>query len=132
MGLGTVQDLIEGVARGMDVFDCVLPTRLARHHSALTHEGRLNLLRSAYRRDARPIESECHCYTCQHFSRGYLRHLVQAREMLAATLLSIHNLHLLMELTREMREAIRGGRFGQMISEWRRVESRGAESRAMA
>lgn len=132
MGLGTTQDLIEGVARGIDIFDCVLPTRLARHHSALTHEGRLNLASSAYRRDARPIESGCGCYTCQHFSRGYLRHLVQAREMLGATLLSIHNLHLLMELTWEMRTAIREGRFAQMFSDWQRVGGPGAESRPTA
>lgn len=119
MGLGTTQDLIEGVARGVDIFDCVWPTRLARHHAALTREGRLNLVSADYRRDARPIESGCRCYTCRHFSRGYLRHLVQAREMLAATLLSIHNLHLLMDLMQEMRVAIAEERFGQMIAQWR-------------
>lgn len=132
MGVGTARDLIEGVVRGIDIFDCVLPTRLARHHSALTHAGRLNLVGSAYARDARPIELGCGCYTCQHFSRGYLRHLIQAREMLAATLLSIHNLFLLIELTREMRAAIREGRFERMVADWGSATGPGIESRAMA
>ena len=112
MGVGTPQDLVEAVRRGVDIFDCVLPTRLARHHAAmLRHGGRLNLRRAEFARDPRPIDATCTCYTCRHFSRGYLRHLIVAKEMLAATLLSIHNIHTLTQLAREMRQAILEGRF---------------------
>lgn len=106
MGVGTPQDLIEGVLRGVDIFDCVLPTRLARHNSAMTYSGRMNLMNAAFAHDERPISAECQCYTCRHFSRAYLRHLVNAKEMLAATLLSIHNLYTLVDLTARMRQAI--------------------------
>ncbi len=112
MGVGTPQDIIEAVRRGVDMFDCVLPTRLARHGAAmLRHGGRLNLRRAEFARDPRPIDETCTCYTCRHFSRAYLRHLIVAREMLAATLMSIHNVHTLIQLVREMRQAIREGRF---------------------
>jgi queuine tRNA-ribosyltransferase len=111
MGVGTPQDLIEGVRRGVDIFDCVLPTRLARHNTAMTRYSRLNLQNAHYTQDPYPIDSDCSCYTCQHFSRAYLRHLINAKEMLAATLLSIHNLHTLINLAREMREAIIEGKF---------------------
>ena len=112
MGVGTPQDLIEGVRRGVDIFDCVLPTRLARHHAAmLQNGGRLNMRRQEFARDPRPIDETCTCYTCQHFSRAYIRHLIVAKEMLAATLLSIHNLHTLVQLAKAMREAIIAGRF---------------------
>jgi queuine tRNA-ribosyltransferase len=129
MGVGTARDLIEAVMRGIDIFDCVLPTRLARHHAALTRDGRLNLVGAEYTRDPRPIDAHCGCYTCQQFSRGYLRHLIQAREMLAATLLSIHNLYLLIELTGEIRRAIREGRLAQMADSWRRTRVPGDMSR---
>jgi len=111
MGVGTPEDLIEGVRRGIDIFDCVLPTRLARHNSAMTRQGRMNLLNSKFAADEAPIDAACGCYTCQHFSRAYLRHLIQAKEMLASTLLSMHNIHTLLQLTREMREAIGQGTF---------------------
>ncbi len=112
MGVGTPQDLIESVRRGVDIFDCVLPTRLARHHAAmLQNGGRLNMRRQEFARDPRPIDETCTCYTCRHFSRAYIRHLIIAKEMLAATLLSIHNLHTLVQLARDMREAIIAGRF---------------------
>lgn len=112
MGVGTPQDIIEAVRRGVDMFDCVLPTRLARHSAAmLRHGGRLNLRRAEFARDPKPIDETCSCYTCRNFSRAYLRHLIVAREMLAATLLSIHNVHTLIQLVREMRQAIREGRF---------------------
>ncbi len=118
MGVGTPQDLIEGVRRGVDIFDCVLPTRLARHHAAmLKNGGRLNMRRREFARDPRPIDDTCTCYTCQHFSRAYIRHLIIAREMLAATLLSIHNLHTLVQLARDMREAIIAGRFEAWAAE---------------
>ena len=111
MGVGTPEDLIQGVMRGIDIFDCVLPTRLARHKAAFTPSGRMNISKATFARDERPIDPDCTCYTCQNFSRAYLRHLIIAKEMLASTLLSIHNLHTLLKLTGDMREAIIAGRF---------------------
>ncbi len=126
MGVGTPVDLVQGVLRGVDIFDCVLPTRLARHNAAMTRSGRLNLVNAAYARDARPIDEQCACYTCQNFSRAYLRHLIISREMLAATLLSIHNLYTLLQLVREIRQAILEGRFesfaGQFLEKWGQAE----------
>jgi queuine tRNA-ribosyltransferase len=117
MGVGTPQDLINGVLRGVDVFDCVLPTRLARHNAVLTRSmGRLNLTNAIYIDDPQPIDVLCSCYTCQHFSRGYLHHLIVAKEMLAATLLSIHNIHTLVKLTRDMRQAILDKKFGIFVA----------------
>lgn len=118
MGVGAPADLVNGVLRGMDIFDCVLPTRLARHNAALTRTRRLNLVNASYARDEHPIGDSCACYTCQHFSRAYLRHLIAAREMLSATLLSIHNLHTLLQLTRDMRQAIMDGKFDQFSAEF--------------
>ena len=109
MGVGTPEDLVRGVLRGVDIFDCVLPTRLARHNAAMTRTDRLNLVNAAYGRDPRPIDETCTCYTCQHFSRAYLRHLIAAKEMLSATLLSIHNLHTLLQIATELRQAILEG-----------------------
>ncbi len=111
MGVGTPEDLVEGVARGVDMFDCVLPTRMARTGTALTHTGRINLRNARFADDPRPIEAGCACYACTHFSRGYIRHLVHAREILAHQLLSIHNLHVLLAIARELREAILAGGF---------------------
>ncbi len=117
MGVGTVEDLIQSVARGVDIFDCVLPTRLARHGAAMTRRGRINLKNAAHARETTPLEEDCDCYTCRHFSRGYLRHLVHSGEMLAATLLSIHNLRTLIRLASEMRMAIVEGRFTDYMAE---------------
>ncbi len=111
MGVGTPIDLIEGIRRGIDIFDCVLPTRLARHQAAMTRSGRINMLNAVNAHDPRPIDEQCNCYTCQHFSRAYIRHLIVAREMLASTLLSIHNITTLLNLVREARQAIQNGRF---------------------
>lgn len=111
MGVGSPEDLINGILRGVDFFDCVLPTRLARHKAAMTMTGRINLQNSTYRNDPHPIDEECGCYTCQHFSRAYLRHLFQAKEALGGTLVSIHNLYTLLELARQCRQAIFEGRF---------------------
>jgi queuine tRNA-ribosyltransferase len=124
MGVGTPEDLVNGVLRGIDLFDCVLPTRLARHNAAMTRMGRLNLVNAAYARDPRPIDESCTCYTCQHFSRAYLHHLVVSREMLSATLLSIHNIHTLLQLTHEMRQAILENRFDTFAQEFLRGMSR--------
>jgi queuine tRNA-ribosyltransferase len=118
MGVGAPLDLVNGVARGVDIFDCVLPTRLARHNAAMTRDGRLNLVNASFAKDSRPIDKTCTCYTCQNFSRAYLRHLITAKEMLSATLLSIHNLHTLLQLGREMRQAILEGYFDDFVQEW--------------
>ncbi len=118
MGVGTPEDLVNGVQRGMDIFDCVLPTRLARHHAAMIPGSRLNLVNAAFARDPKPIDENCTCYTCQHYSRAYLRHLIIAKEMLSATLLSIHNLHTLFQLARQMRQAILEKRFESFAQEY--------------
>ncbi len=111
MGVGTPEDLVEGVARGVDMFDCVLPTRMARNGGALTRHGRLNLRNARYADDPLPLLPDCTCYTCTHFSRAYLRHLVLANEILGHQLLTLHNLHLMLTVAREIREAILEGRF---------------------
>ena len=107
MGVGTPEDLIEAIRRGVDIFDCVLPTRLARHNAAMTRLGdRLNLVNANYAEDPLPIDETCSCYTCQNFSRAYLRHLIQAKEMLSSTLISIHNLNTLITLVNDIRQSI--------------------------
>jgi queuine tRNA-ribosyltransferase len=118
MGVGTPEDLIHGVARGIDIFDCVLPTRLARHHAVFSSHGRLNLMNAAYARDTLPIDEACECYTCRTFTRAYLRHLIAARESVAGTLLSIHNLHALINLMAEMRRAILDHTFEEKVPGW--------------
>jgi queuine tRNA-ribosyltransferase len=111
MGVGTPEDIINGVLRGVDIFDCVLPTRLARHHSAFTPEGRLNMMNAAFARDERPLDETCDCYTCKTFTRAYIRHLIISKELLAGTLLSIHNLRALIRLMEEIRGHISAGVF---------------------
>lgn len=118
MGVGTPEDLVNGVRRGIDMFDCVLPTRLARHNTAMTKFKRLNLVNATYARDNDPIDDTCSCYTCTNFSRGYIRHLIIAKEMLSATLLSIHNLHMLITLTHEIRDAILRGTFDEFAEDY--------------
>ncbi|NPA06221.1 MAG: tRNA guanosine(34) transglycosylase Tgt [Chloroflexi bacterium] len=129
MGVGTPEDLVEGILRGVDIFDCVLPTRLARHHAAmLAQGGRLNMRRAEFARDPRPIDATCGCYTCRHFSRAYVRHLIVAKEMLAATLLSIHNIYTLLRIVREMREAILAGTLDDWVAQWRAEREQEAKS----
>ncbi len=111
MGVGAPEDLINGVLRGVDIFDCVLPTRLARHQAAMTRSGRLNLMNAVHARSHEPIDPACNCYTCRQFTRAYLRHLIVAKEMLASTLISIHNIHTLVTLMRDARQAILEGRY---------------------
>jgi queuine tRNA-ribosyltransferase len=118
MGVGTPEDLIEGVARGVDIFDCVLPTRLARHNAAFSSEGRLNLMNAGFSRDERPIDEACDCYSCRNFSRAYLRHLINAGELVAGTLLSIHNLRALIGLVNEIRGGIIAGTFERSLPAW--------------
>jgi queuine tRNA-ribosyltransferase len=115
MGVGTPEDLINGVLRGVDIFDCVLPTRLARHHSAFAPEGRLNMMNATFARDERPLDENCDCYACKTFSRAYIRHLIMARELLAGTLLSIHNLRALIRLMENIRGYIADGSFEERV-----------------
>jgi queuine tRNA-ribosyltransferase len=111
MGVGTPEDLLEAVARGMDLFDCVLPTRNARNGQLFTAAGRLSIRNARYREDDRPPDPDCRCYTCRTASRAYLRHLHLAGEMTAATLLTIHNLFYYLDTLKRMRQSILSGRF---------------------
>ena len=106
MGVGTPSNIIEGVYRGVDMFDCVFPTRVARNGTAMTHTGRLVVRNATYAEDFRPIEEGCDCYACRNFSRAYIRHLFKAEEIFGLRLLSIHNLHFLLHFAKEIREAI--------------------------
>jgi queuine tRNA-ribosyltransferase len=119
MGVGSPEDLVEAVWRGIDIFDCVLPTRMARNHAALTPIGRVNLRSAPYSDDVRPIDPGCDCYTCQNFTRAYLHHLATSKEMLVATLLSIHNLQTLIKLMSDLREAIQDSRLKTYVDGFR-------------
>ena len=110
MGVGEPTDLLEGVERGVDMFDCVLPTRIARHANAFTHHGKINLRNAKYKEDFTPID-DCDCYTCTHYTKAYVRHLFVANEGLGGRLLSIHNIRFLIRMMEEMREAIKEDRF---------------------
>jgi queuine tRNA-ribosyltransferase len=111
MGLGTPPQMIELVARGIDMFDCVLPTRIARNGTAFTATGTVNLKNAPFAAEKGPIEEGCECYACKEFSRGYLRHLIKAEEILGLRLISIHNLHFYLHLMEQTREAIEAGTF---------------------
>jgi queuine tRNA-ribosyltransferase len=111
MGVGSPEDLFECVARGIDQFDCVLPTRMARNGAVLTHRGRLNLRNAQYAADPTPIEEGCACYTCSTFSRAYLRHLIMADEITGLYLTTLHNLHFMLDLMRRIRHSILEGTF---------------------
>jgi len=112
MGVGSPEDIVQCVARGVDMFDCVLATRLARNGAVFTPEGRLNLRNARFREDPNPIQADCGCYTCRTFSRAYLRHLIIAKEILAARLNTIHNLAFMLNLAKGARQAILENRFG--------------------
>ena len=118
MGVGYPEDLLEGVTRGVDLFDCVAPTRMGRNAAALTPEGRVNMRRAEFRDDDRPVVEGCACGCCRRFSRAYIRHLVQADEMLGARLLSLHNVHFLIALMREARGHIAAGDFTPWSRAW--------------
>ncbi len=117
MGLGTPKQMVELIARGVDMMDCVLPTRLARNGTAFTGEGTLNLKNAPFARDERPIEPGCTCYACTNFARAYIRHLVKAEEILGLRLVSIHNLHFYVGLARRARAAILDGTFDEFRRE---------------
>ena len=118
MGVGEPIDILEGVERGIDMFDCVLPTRIARHGNAFTHDGRINLKNLKFREDFTPIEDTCDCYTCKHYTKAYIRHLVIANEQLAGRLLSIHNIRFLIKLTEDIRESIKNDNFSDFKKEF--------------
>lgn len=118
MGVGSPEDLVNSVARGIDIFDCVLPTRVARNGAAMTRRGRLNLRNLRHATENAPLEEGCTCYACTTFSRAYIRHLVKANEILGHQLLSLHNLHLLLTLMREMRAAILEGTFAAYAADF--------------
>jgi len=113
MGVGTPEDLVEGVRRGVDMFDCVLPTRNARKGSVFTSRGRLVVKNAVYARDERPLDPECSCYTCRRYSRAYIRHLFQVGELLAQELATLHSLHFYLSTMRRMRKSIESGTFGE-------------------
>jgi queuine tRNA-ribosyltransferase len=118
MGVGTYREMVQAIAAGMDLFDCVIPTRLARHGAALVGGDRWNLKNARFRRDFTPLDSHCPCYTCQTFSRAYLCHLLHAKELLAFTLLSIHNITELVRFTQRIRSAILSDRFVEEFGPW--------------
>jgi queuine tRNA-ribosyltransferase len=124
MGAGTPVDLVEAVALGVDLFDCVMPTRNARNGQLFTSEGRLNIKNAQYSDDPGPADPHCGCYTCRHFSRAYLRHLFVAGEIAAATLNTLHNLTFYLDTMRRIREAISFSSLDQLKEDYRRVFSR--------
>jgi queuine tRNA-ribosyltransferase len=118
MGVGFPEDLIEGIRRGMDLFDCVAPTRMGRNGSAFTRDGRLNIKRTEFRTDPRPLDPQCDCSACTRFSRAYIRHLFVSEEILGLRLLSLHNVHFLLSLAGQARQAIRNGDLDSWSRDW--------------
>ena len=117
MGVGTVHDLLEGVKRGVDMFDCVLPTRIARHGTLMTSQGRINIKKNIYKEDFRPLDPNCDCYTCKNYTRAYLNHLYRCKEGLGDRLCSIHNLRFLIKLMEDARSAIKEDRYNEFVEE---------------
>src|SRR5690606_23851166 len=109
--VGSPDCLVEAVMRGVDMFDCVLPTRIARNGTAMTSQGRVVVRNATYQRDFTPLDPKCDCYTCQNFTRAYLRHLIKAEEILASILLTTHNISFLIDLMKNLRTAIWQERF---------------------
>lgn len=118
LGIGEPEDLFNGIERGIDLFDCVIPTRMARNRTVLTKKGRFSLVKSEFIKDKNPIEKGCRCYTCRNFSRAYLNHLFKAGEILAHRLATIHNLYFIMNLMKEIRESIKNNRFSKFKKEF--------------
>jgi len=125
MGVGTPEDLLAGIAAGIDMFDCVLPTRNARNGWLFTAHGDIKIRNSRYKDDTSPLDSDCACYTCRHFSRAYLHHLQRVNEILGARLNPIHNLHFYLDLMRRARAAIEAGRFSELLQELSRLRAAG-------
>lgn len=127
MGVGTPEDLVEGVSRGVDMFDCVMPTRNARNGWLFTRYGDIKIRNARYRDDTRPLDPSCACHTCSHFSRAYLHHLQKANEITGARLNTLHNLHFYLTIMDEMREAIAGGTFEMWRRQFAENRARGIE-----
>ena len=123
MGVGEPEDLLAGIEAGIDMFDCVMPTRNARNGNLFTSEGKVTIKQAKYREDERPLDPNCNCNTCQHYSRAYLRHLYQCNEILAMRLNTLHNLHFYLQLMRDSRDAILAGSFSAFrqnrLQQWR-------------
>ncbi len=130
MGVGTPLDIVEAVARGVDLFDCVLPTRNARNGMLFTSQGRVAIKLARFEADPRPLDEACGCYTCQRYSRAYLRHLYKSREILASRLNTLHNLHYYQDLMRRVRVAVESGTYADFLAGFREAQARGAESPA--
>jgi queuine tRNA-ribosyltransferase len=126
MGVGGLVQMVESIARGVDMFDCVLPTRVARNGTAVTRRGRYSVRNASYKVDERPVEEGCGCYACRNFTRAYIRHLLNVNEILGVRLLTIHNLYRYLELLNEIRVAIEAGRFEEIRAEYRALESTSA------
>jgi queuine tRNA-ribosyltransferase len=118
MGVGFPEDLIESIRRGVDLFDCVAPTRMGRNGTVFTRDGRLNVKRTEFRTDPKPLDPECDCAACMRFSRAYIRHLFVSDEILGLRLLSLHNVHFLLSLARQARQAIKSGDLEQWARDW--------------
>ena len=118
MGVGTPADIVQAVLRGIDMFDCVMPTRNARNAHVFTSQGVIKLRNARYRQDTRPLDPRCSCYTCQNFSRAYLHHLDKCREMLGAQLNTVHNLHYYQDLMRGLRQALEQGRLATFVEDF--------------
>jgi queuine tRNA-ribosyltransferase len=127
MGVGTPEDLVESIARGVDMFDCVIPTRNGRNGQAFTSRGRLNIKNARWTSDTRPLDEACVCAVCRRYTRAYLRHLYMTGEMLAAVLLSHHNLACFLDTMRRVRQAIRSGEFTRFRREFLEGISSGVE-----
>jgi queuine tRNA-ribosyltransferase len=125
MGVGTPEDLVEGVASGVDMFDCVMPTRNARNGHMFTRFGDLKIRNARYKSEEAPVDATCTCYTCRNFSRAYMHHLDRCGEMLGPMLSSIHNLHYYLNLMQEVRDALDAGRFGEFVTQFRADRQRG-------
>ena len=121
MGVGTPEDIVGAVCAGIDMFDCVMPTRNARNGHLFTRHGTLRIRNSVFQDDIRPLDEECACYTCRHYSRAYLRHLDKCGEILGARLNTIHNLHYYQELMSGLREAIAARRLKEFVAEFQRL-----------
>ncbi|HVD61310.1 MAG TPA: tRNA guanosine(34) transglycosylase Tgt, partial [Gemmatimonadaceae bacterium] len=118
MGVGFPEDVVEGIKRGVDLFDCVAPTRMGRNGAAFTSEGRVNIKRAEYRNDPKPLDESCDCSACKRFSRAYIRHLFVSDEILGHRLLSLHNVHFLLSLARSARREIASGNLDAWSSDW--------------
>ena len=118
MGVGTYREMVQAIAAGIDLFDCVIPTRFGRHGTALVNGDRLNLKNAQFKRDFDPLDQSCPCYVCKNFSRAYLNHLIKSKEMLGYILLSLHNIAELIRFTQEIRRAIYENEFTTKFAYW--------------